>query len=152
LLQRLQVRFGAPHCDGVPAASGLYQFDPPALDLAPRASGTVTVSFAPRDARDFPAEVPIFLGQGSLPPSSRPGTSAAAGSRLGSPAGGQRGACGGVSASPAAAPAQHKGGGPALLSPYLQLELQGTGKFAALTFDVRECVLPPVPLGGPLGA
>ena len=32
-------------------------------------------------------------------------------------------------------------------TPYMQLELQGQGQYPRLTFDVRECVLPPVPLG-----
>ncbi len=140
-----QVRFGTPHCNGAPAAGSLYHLEPAALDLAPGASGTVTISFAPRDAKDYAAEVPIFLGHGNLPSASRPGTSAAAaGSRMGSPAGGQRGGSSSSGGS-ATAPAQQTGG--PVLAPYMQLELQGLGKFAALTFDVRECVLPPVPLG-----
>lgn len=32
---------------------------------------------------------------------------------------------------------------------YLTLEIQGTGQYPRLSFDVRECVLPPVPLGVP---
>jgi hypothetical protein len=31
--------------------------------------------------------------------------------------------------------------------PYLTVEVHGTGQFPRLAFDVRECVLPPVPLG-----
>jgi hypothetical protein len=140
----LQVRFGTPHCNGAATAGSLYHFEPAALDLAPGTSGTVTISFAPWDAKDYAAEVPIFLGHGTLPAASRPGTStAAAGSRVGSPSGGQRSS--GGSSGGAATPPQQAGG--PVLAPYMQLELQGLGKFAALTFDVRECVLPPVPLG-----
>ncbi|GFR48568.1 hypothetical protein Agub_g10470, partial [Astrephomene gubernaculifera] len=34
-----------------------------------------------------------------------------------------------------------------LEEPYLHIEVQGVGQYPRLTFDMRECLLPPVPLG-----
>lgn len=31
--------------------------------------------------------------------------------------------------------------------PYLTIEVHGVGQYPRLTFDCRECLLPPVPLG-----
>lgn len=117
-----QVHFGVPHAEGGPPfAASTYTFEPSSLHLAPGASGQVVASFAPRDSRDYAAAVPIYLG--AAPPQqqgpSRPGSSAA---------GSMPGTVGAA-------------------APYMHMELQGVSRFASLAFDVRECVLPPVPLG-----
>lgn len=126
----LQVHFGPAICTDLPASSSIFHIEPASLQLAPGASGQVAISFSPRDARTYPAEVPLFLGPAGAQAAAAAGAAAGRNSRPNSSASVARsGSAGGAAV------------------PYMHLELQGLGLFAALTFDVRECVLPPVPLG-----
>ena len=112
-----------PVASAASPATPAFSFAPTRGMLGPGESVELLFRFAPTAHREFTNTVPIFI----LPRSPAAEDAEAAG------------------AAGALSPASELEG----LAPYLELELKGTGIPPQLSFDRRELVLPPVPLGTP---
>lgn len=113
----------------VSPAVPVFTFAPTRGVLAPGESVELLIRFAPVSHREFVNTVPVYI---------LPRTAAAASPESPDGSGGD-----GALTSPSPA-AEWEG-----MQPYLELELKGTGIPPQLSFDRRELVLPPVPLGTP---
>lgn len=110
----------------VSPAVPVFTFAPTRGVLAPGETVELLIRFAPVSHREFVNTVPVYI----LPRGAAAEAAAAGGD--------------GTPFSPTSAAAEWEG-----MQPYLELELKGTGIPPQLSFDRRELVLPPVPLGTP---